>query len=59
MYKAQNCVRCGKEISKARLEALPETRTCVACSVERPKTDMDVEISLADPADLRKDVTNY
>jgi hypothetical protein len=26
------CVRCGVEIPAERLEALPETRLCVACS---------------------------
>lgn len=26
------CVKCGKEIPAGRLEALPNTTTCVACS---------------------------
>lgn len=28
--------KCGVEIGAARLEALPHTKTCVACSTERP-----------------------
>lgn len=26
------CVRCGREIGGARLEALPATETCIACA---------------------------
>jgi hypothetical protein len=26
------CIRCGKEIPEARVKALPNTKTCVACS---------------------------
>lgn len=29
------CIGCGKKIPKIRLEALPETNTCVKCSVEQ------------------------
>jgi hypothetical protein len=28
----RTCARCKKKISKARLEVLPETQTCVSCS---------------------------
>jgi hypothetical protein len=28
----RTCARCKKKISKARLEVLPETQTCVDCS---------------------------
>ena len=32
----KKCINCGEEISKERLEALPDTETCVECStVER------------------------
>jgi hypothetical protein len=32
----RNCALCEREISAARLAALPRTRTCVDCSEERP-----------------------
>jgi hypothetical protein len=32
MAKQRRCQRCQKEIPAERLEALPETRLCVACS---------------------------
>gem|GEM_PF-3727609 len=28
------CMFCGKEIPVARLEALPDTQTCIGCSTE-------------------------
>jgi reverse gyrase len=31
---ARPCARCGGEIPEERIEALPETRICVACSRE-------------------------
>lgn len=34
MTTPQACARCGNEIPAERLEALPETRVCVACSRE-------------------------
>lgn len=34
MTNPQACARCGNEIPAERLEALPETRVCVACSRE-------------------------
>ena len=30
------CVQCKKEIPAARIEALPETKTCVECSSVKP-----------------------
>lgn len=39
--KAENagrkCDLCGKPIPAARLEALPDARTCVECSKKHPK----------------------
>ena len=32
---AKECEYCGKKIPKTRLDVLPETTTCVACSVEK------------------------
>jgi Prokaryotic dksA/traR C4-type zinc finger len=32
--KSRPCQRCGVEIPRERLEVLPETRLCVACSRE-------------------------
>jgi hypothetical protein len=34
--RKMNCQTCGCEISKARLEALPYTTTCVNCSKAKP-----------------------
>lgn len=34
MIAAQPCVRCGGEIPAERMEAIPETMVCVACSRE-------------------------
>lgn len=34
MTTSQPCARCGGEIPAERLEALPETQVCVACSRE-------------------------
>lgn len=32
---ASSCVDCGEEIPKARREALPGSRTCIACQSTR------------------------
>ena len=40
-----NCARCGAEIAAERLEYLPGTRTCAACSKDRAK------VTICDPAD--------
>lgn len=47
----KKCATCGKPIPAARLEALPDTTTCVECSKKNPKK-LDtsfVEISEASP----------
>jgi hypothetical protein len=44
------CVRCGTTIPAARLEALPETRLCIACSRE---VGSDFEVTFV-PANLAK-----
>lgn len=31
------CQVCGQEIALERLEAIPQTRTCVRCSAQRPR----------------------
>ena len=33
----RTCVYCHKPIAAARLEALPDATTCVACAVKHPK----------------------
>jgi DnaK suppressor protein len=35
------CVVCGREIPKARLEAVPWAASCVECGAKRPSTDND------------------
>ena len=34
MIVSQPCARCGGEIPPERIEAIPETMVCVACSKE-------------------------
>ena len=41
----RNCIRCGAEIDLERLEFLPDTVTCVACS------RIPAKATLCDPAD--------
>ena len=36
------CEFCGKEIPPERLEILPETTTCVACSQTQPYSEAEV-----------------
>jgi RNA polymerase-binding transcription factor DksA len=49
-----HCAKCGEPIPKMRLEALPDTITCVACSSERAKTVLDIECDSSDPHDLQR-----
>ena len=49
-----NCKKCGKEIPQERLEILPNTTTCVACStVKRVKGNMVFEKKMASELILR------
>ena len=32
-----NCIACGVPIDPARLEVLPQARTCVACAEQNPE----------------------
>lgn len=54
----KTCTRCGKDIPAMRLEALPETMTCMGCSRVRAKTELDIEVDAADPNELRNAVSN-
>jgi hypothetical protein len=36
------CEKCNRVIPKARLKALPDTRTCVKCSEIKPKVGVTV-----------------
>jgi hypothetical protein len=48
----RRCRFCNKEISAARLEALPETVMCVECARRNPPAPVDVrklDISEASP----------
>jgi hypothetical protein len=42
----RHCRRCGKEISAARLQAIPETLVCVACS-ESIGGEFELEVRLS------------
>lgn len=39
-----NCIHCNQPIIKQRLEALPNTKTCVTCSQEKPKAGRTITI---------------
>lgn len=52
------CVKCGNEIPKIRLFALPETHHCVRCSTTRAKTVLDIETDGPDGNELVKACTN-
>lgn len=56
--RTRHCVRCQGKIDPQRIEALPETMTCVACSLERSKTVLDVEIDEPSQVELYKAVCN-
>jgi len=40
--KTKLCISCGEEIPLKRLEILPNTKTCVKCSVEDKKNRSDL-----------------
>lgn len=37
------CEKCGDKIPQERLDILPNTRTCVRCSDERPRDDVEID----------------
>jgi len=37
-----NCIECNKKIPRARLDALPETQTCVRCSKEEKRIGITI-----------------
>ena len=41
----RSCRFCGAEIPRRRLEALPDTRICVACSAARGSED-EIEVTI-------------
>lgn len=47
------CEICGKEIPKARIEALPTTKRCIECS-QKDGTDV-----FADRVDIGMDIDTY
>lgn len=52
----RRCNKCGGMIPIERLEALPDTTTCVGCSDAKPVTDSDVELDGADATDVQRQV---
>lgn len=42
--EVKTCARCGGRISQERLKALPGTVVCVACSLERRRTEDEVDL---------------
>ena len=52
MRELRTCSKCGQKIPAGRLEALPETQTCLRCSDAAPKTAADVEVDGPDGEDM-------
>jgi hypothetical protein len=44
--ETRNCRKCGNEIPRARIEALPETLVCVQCS-ERIGGEFELEVTIS------------
>lgn len=53
----RSCSRCGYLIPQERLQALPETETCVGCSIVKPMSENQLPVDGSDEADLRRMVT--
>lgn len=49
----RRCEVCHEYIPLARLQAMPDTRTCVSHSCVRPLTSREVLIDGVDPSELR------
>ena len=54
----KTCARCGRDIPSIRLEALPDTLTCIGCSTESAKTVFDIEVDGPDQDDLARTAAN-
>lgn len=48
----ERCETCGKPIPNGRLEALPNTRTCVGCSDVRPYDESMLDLDGPDITDV-------
>lgn len=52
---AKRCSECGARIPRGRIDALPDTRTCVRCSRVAPITEDTLGVvDAADDMDLLK-----
>ena len=49
----RRCDVCHEFIPLARLQAIPDTRTCVSHSCVRPLTSREIQIDGVDPSELR------
>lgn len=56
--KARICKTCHRPIPRERLQALPDTQTCIDHSDARPRTEADVDIDGADDQDMRRESLN-
>lgn len=62
--ETRNCIECGVQIPKERIEVLPETQTCVNCSKVTAKiaitawNDLTSELIIIEPeqADILKNL---
>ncbi|HET6247716.1 MAG TPA: TraR/DksA C4-type zinc finger protein [Tepidisphaeraceae bacterium] len=61
MAKPRPCQRCGNEIPAERLEVMPETRLCIACS-KAVGGEFDIAITaenLAKAGSLKKNYGSF
>ncbi len=53
---SRKCELCGETIPKARLEALPETRRCVNCSLKNGSDMVTRRLQVGMDVDTYKDL---
>ena len=55
----KDCEYCGHKIPKARLKVLPDTTTCVECSVERANIGIIITDDRSDGIDIQISKPDY
>lgn len=58
MDATRTCKVCGDPIPRGRLQALPDTDTCVRHSDAKPRTERDVYLDGPDASDMVKSVAS-
>lgn len=52
------CYHCSKPIPIERLEALPDTQTCIDCSSTKPYNENDLDVACSPREDMIRAVSN-